>query len=265
MLKELGPGLRLTVAFTILTGLLYPAVMTGLSEAIFPRQANGSLVLVDGKIVGSRLIGQEFTQPQYFHPRPSAAGSGYDATQSGGSNLGPTSAKLILGAITTGSDGKETVSFDGIEDRIVHYCVENGLPYQSSAPLSQFEDAKGNLDDVKLIGAFNSPNNPLVFVPKVTIPADAVTGSASGLDPAISPANAELQLARVAKARGVSLELIKPLIAAYTKGPEWGFLGGSRVNVLLLNIALDRRFQISNPTPMKVADAADRQNVAEER
>jgi len=240
-------------------------VMTGLSEAIFPRQANGSLVRVDGKIVGSRLIGQEFTQPQYFHPRPSAAGSGYDATQSGGSNLGPTSVKLILGATTTGSDGKETVSFDGIEDRIVHYCIENGLPYQSSAPLSRFEDAKGNLDDVKLIDAFNAANNPLVFIPKVAIPADAVTGSASGLDPAISPANAELQLARVAKARGVSPELIKPLIAAYTTGPEWGFLGGSGVNVLLLNIALNRRFRISNPTPMKAADAADGQNVAEER
>jgi K+-transporting ATPase ATPase C chain len=242
MFKELGPGLRLTIAFTILTGLIYPAVMTAISEAIFPRQANGSLIRVDGKVVGSSLIGQSFTKPEYFHPRPSEAGSGYDATQSGGSNLGPTSAKLILGATTKDSSGKETVSFDGIEDRIVHYCIENSIPYNSSIPLNQFKDAQGNLDDVKLIDAFNSPTNPLVFTPKEPIPSDAVTASASGLDPAISPANADLQLARVAKARGVSPDQIKPLITRFTHRPDLGFLGESRVNVLLLNIALDQRF-----------------------
>ena len=244
MIRALAPGLRLTIALTILTGLIYPAVMTGICEAIFPHKANGSLVRVDGKIIGSSLIGQSFSKPEYFHPRPSSAGNGYDATQSGGSNLGPTSAKLIMGATTKDNSGKETVSFDGIDDRIVRYCVDNGIPYESSIPLSQFEDAKGNLDDVKLIDAFNATTNALVFTPKEPIPSDAVTGSASGLDPAISPANAEIQLARVAKARGVSPDQIKPLIAQFTRGADLGFIGEPRVNVLLLNVALDQHFTV---------------------
>src|SRR5215471_3135908 len=110
MIKELGPGLRLTLAFTILTGLLYPAVMTGICGLIFPRQANGSLVTVNGKVVGSSLIAQGFSKPAYFHPRPSAAGNGYDATASGGTDLGPTSAKLLRG--TTKVDGKKNVVVD---------------------------------------------------------------------------------------------------------------------------------------------------------
>ena len=241
MIKELGPGLRLTLALTILTGLLYPAVMTGVSEVIFPRQANGSLVTVNGKVVGSSLIGQAFTKPEYFHPRPSAAGSGYDATASSGTNLGPTSAKLLHGTTKMDDKKNEVVDFDGIDDRIVHYCVDNGIPYESSAPLDQFKDSQGNLDDVKLIKAFNDDKTPLVFTPKVPIPADAVTASASGLDPHISPTNAELQAARVAKARGVSAEQVKPLIAQFTDRADWGFLGEPRVNVLLLNVALDQR------------------------
>src|SRR6266403_5779599 len=119
MFKELGPGFRLTLIFTILTGLLYPAVMTGVSELIFPKQANGSLVSVNGKVVGSSLIGQPFAKPEYFHPRPSAAGSGYDAGPSSGSNLGPTSAKLINGTTKKDDKGNEVVDFDGISDRIV--------------------------------------------------------------------------------------------------------------------------------------------------
>jgi len=245
MIKELGPGLRLTITFTILTGLLYPAGMTGLSELIFPKQAKGSLVTVNGTVVGSSLIGQSFTKPEYFHPRPSAAGNGYDATASGGTNLGPTSVKLLHGATATDDKGKETVSFDGIEDRIVHYCMDNDIPYESSVPLDKFKDSQGNLDDVKLVDAFNDTKNPLVFTAKQPIPQDAVTASASGLDPHISPANAELQTARVAMARGVAPDQVKALIPQFTHRADWGFLGEPRVNVLLLNVELDRKFPVA--------------------
>jgi potassium-transporting ATPase KdpC subunit len=242
MFKELGPGFRLTLIFTILTGLLYPAVMTGVSELIFPKQANGSLVSVNGKVVGSSLIGQNFSKPEYFHPRPSAAGSGYDATASGGSNLGPTSTKLLRGTTKTDDKKNEVVDFDGINLRIVHYCVDNDVPYESSIPLDRFKDSHGDLDDVKLIKAFNDDKTPLRFTAKAPIPPDAVTASASGLDPHISPANAEAQSGRVAKARRVSADQVKELIAQSTDRADLGFLGEPRVNVLMLNIALDRRF-----------------------
>jgi K+-transporting ATPase ATPase C chain len=245
MLKELGPGLRLTVAFTILTGLLYPAVMTGVSELIFPRQANGSLITVNGKLVGSSLIGQNFAKPEYFHPRPSAAGNGYDATASGGTNFGPTSAKLLRGTTKTDDKKNEVVDFDGISLRIVHYAVDNGIPYESSVPLDQFKDAHGDLDDVKLIKAFNDDKAPLLLKSKQPIPSDAVTASSSGLDPQISITNAEIQAARVAKARGVTAEQVKALIPQFTDREDLGFLGEPRVNVLLLNIALDQRFPVA--------------------
>src|SRR5262245_4148917 len=194
MLKELKVGFLMMVAMTVITGFAYAAVITAIAQVVFHDQANGSLIVSDGKIIGSRLLGQNFTKPEYFHPRPSSAGSaGYDPTATGGSNLGPTSAKLLNGAINTDEKGKETVVFDGVKVRIVHYAVENGIAYDSSAPLDSFRDAGGNLDDVKLIKAFSDEKAPLVFTPKTPIPADAVAGSASGLDPDISPANAEMQ------------------------------------------------------------------------
>ena len=245
MLKELGPGFRLTLIFTVVLGLLYPAVMTGVSELIFPKQANGSLVTVGGKVVGSSLIGQTFAKPEYFHPRPSAAGNGYDATQSGGSNLGPTSAKLLHGTTKMDDKKNEVVDFDGISLRVVHYCVDNDIPYESSVPLDQFKDSHGDLDDVKLIKAFNDDKTPLRFTPKTPIPQDAVTASASGLDPHISPANAETQAGRVAKARGVSADQVNQLIPQFTDRADLGFLGEPRVNVLMLNIALDQKFPVS--------------------
>lgn len=245
MLKELGAGLRLTLVFTILTGLVYPAVMTGVSELIFPKQANGSLVTANGKVVGSSLIGQSFSKPEYFHPRPSAAGNGYDASASGATNLGPTSAKLLRGTTKMDEKGKEVVDFDGISLRLVHYCVENNIPYEASRPLEQFKDSEGNLDDVKLIDAFNDAKTPLVVTAKQPIPQDAVTASSSGLDPHISPANAEAQAGRVAQARGVSPDQVKRLISQFTDRADWGFFGEPRVNVLLLNMALDQQFPVS--------------------
>src|ERR1700693_5150935 len=211
MLKELGPGLRLTLIFTVLTGLLYPALMTGVSELVFPKQANASLVTVGGKVVGSSLIGQPFAKPEYFHPRPSAAGSGYDAKASSGSDFCPTSAKLLHGTTKMDDKKNEIVDFDGIGLRLVHYCVDNEIPYESSVPLDQFKDATGDLDDVKLIKAFNNDKAPLVLTPKAPIPADAVTASASGLDPHISPDSAQAQAARIAKARGLSVEQVNQL------------------------------------------------------
>jgi len=245
MISEIGPGLRLTIAFTILTGIIYPVVITGVSQLIFPKQANGSLLMVDGKTVGSSLIGQNFSKPEYFHPRPSAAGSGYDATASSGSNLGPTSAKLLHGTTKMDDKNNEVVDFDGISLRVVHYSVENDIPYESSLPLDQFKDAQGNLDDVKLVKAFNDDKSPLVISAKTPIPPDAVTASSSGLDPHISPANADIQAARVAKARNAPVDQVKQLIAQSTEGSDLGFLGEPRVNVLTLNIAMDQRFPVS--------------------
>src|SRR5262245_19380251 len=242
MIKELGPGFRLTLVLTVLTGLVYPAIMTGVSQLVFPKQANGSLVSANGKVVGSTLIGQNFARPEYFHPRPSAAGSGYDATASSGSNLGPTSAKLLHGTTKMDDKNNEVVDFDGISLRVVHYSVENDIPYESTLPLDQFKDAQGNLDDVKLVKAINDDKSPLVISAKTPIPPDAVTASSSGLDPHISPANADIQAARVAKARNAPVVQVKQLIAQSTEGSDLGFLGEPRVNVLTLNVAMDQKF-----------------------
>src|SRR5262250_1058413 len=198
MWEQILPGLRIKIFMTVVLGVIYPLAMTGISQAIFPEKANGSLIKIGDKIVGSEIIGQNFTKPEYFHPRPSSAGSGYDASASSGSNLGPTSAKLLRGTIKTDDKKNEVVDFDGISLRTVHYSLDNDIPYESSIPLDQFKTDKGELDDVKLIKAFNDDKAPLVFKSKVPIPADALTASGSGLDPHISAANAEAQAGRVA-------------------------------------------------------------------
>ena len=190
MLKQLIPALKMTLVLTVFTGLIYPGVVTGVCQMFFRNQANGSLVVQNGQVAGSLLLGQNFTRPEYFHPRPSAAGNdGYDPTASGGSNLGPTSQKLY--------------------DRI-------------KAAAGQFR--KENPD-------YSGP-----------IPADALTASGSGLDPQISIANANAQAARVAKARATSVSQIESLMASATAGRDLGFLGEPAVNVLKLNLALDRQF-----------------------
>ena len=242
MWKQILPGLRIKLFMTVVLGVVYPLAMTGISQLIFPKQANGSLITVGGKVIGSEIIGQSFTKPEYFHPRPSAAGSGYDASASSGSNLGPTSAKLIHGTTKMDDKKNEVVDYDGINLRMVHYCVDNDIPYESSMPLERFKGADGNLDDVKLIKAFNDDKAPLIFTPKVPIAADAVTASSSGLDPHISPANAQAQASRVAQARGISVDQANQMVARFTEGPDLGLLGEPRVNVLKLNLALDQQF-----------------------
>jgi K+-transporting ATPase ATPase C chain len=193
--NQLRPALMMTLVLCVITGLIYPGVVTALAQLLFPRQANGSLVSVNGKVVGSAIIGQPFTRPYYFHPRPSAAGNGYDDTLSGGTNLGPTSAKLA--------------------DTLIANAVDSAMK-----------------DDGAVKGR---------------IPSDMVTSSGSGVDPHISPANAMLQVARVAKARGVSDATMRALVEQHIEGRQFGFFGEPRVNVLLLNIAVDSAF----PRPVK--------------
>lgn len=203
MLKQLRPAIASVIAFTILTGFIFPAIITFIAQAAFSSQANGSLITKDGKVVGSSLIGQSFTKPVYFHPRPSSAGSGYDGGASGGSNLGPTSSKLINGIEDDPKTKDTDESFAGIKQLAAAYRRENGLA----------SDAK--------------------------IPVDAVTRSASGLDPQISPENAALQAPRVSKARHLPLEKVQNLIAQNTQGRGLGVFGEAGVNVLQLNLALD--------------------------
>lgn len=205
MLQQIRPAVVSVLVLTILTGLIFPAVITGIAKVIFPHQANGSLMEQNGKVIGSEIIGQNFTQPGYFHPRPSAAGSGYDAGASSGTNLGPTSDKLIHGIHKRLPDGKDDPgNFDGIKDLAAAYRKENGL----------------------------TENAP--------VPADAVTRSASGLDPHITPANADLQVKRVATTRGLPEESVRSLVADSTEGRQLGVLGEPRVNVLKLNQAMDQ-------------------------
>ena len=191
MTRQLRPAILMTLVLCIITGFIYPAVVTGLAQVLFPRQANGSVVTVNGRVVGSALIGQPFTKPEYFHPRPSAAGNGYDATSSSGTNKGPTDYKLA--------------------DTLIAQAVDSA---------------------VKNDGAV-----------KGKVPSDMATASASGLDPDISPANAFLQVARVSRVRGVDSARVRALVDAHVQGRQFSFFGEPRVNVLLLNIALDSAFK----------------------
>jgi len=186
-MKQFLIALKATLVLTVLTGVMYPLLVTGLAKTLFPSKSGGSMIQVGGRTVGSELIGQRFTKPGYFHGRPSAAGNdGYDGMASGGSNLGPTSQKLA--------------------DRV-------------TADVKKFRE-----------------ENPAV---KGEVPGDAVTASASGLDPHLSPEAAAAQVARVASARGMTEEMVRSLVAAHTEDRQVGVLGEPRVNVLKLNLALD--------------------------
>jgi potassium-transporting ATPase KdpC subunit len=187
LFKEIRISLVATLFLAILLCGIYPALVWVAAQAIFHDEANGSLIIKNGRVVGSSLLAQGFTGTKYFHPRPSAAGAGYDAANSGGSNLGPLSKKLI----------------DDIGGRVRNYRIENNLP------------------------------------PEAKVPADAVTASGSGLDPHISPANAVMQAARVARARGLDEGSVRGKIAAHTEGRTLGIFGEPRVNVMLLNLDMD--------------------------
>jgi K+-transporting ATPase ATPase C chain len=205
MRRQLLPAVMMMVIFTVVTGLIYPLAVTAVAQLGFHDKANGSLVEnADGDTVGSSLIGQSFTEPRYFHPRPSAAGDGYDPTLSSGSNLGPTNPTLLVGEKDDPATVDVDESFAGVEQRAAAYREENGLA--DGAP----------------------------------VPVDAVTASGSGLDPDISVANARLQASRVADERGLSVDRVLEIVDDHTDGRALGILGEKAVNVLELNLALDR-------------------------
>jgi potassium-transporting ATPase KdpC subunit len=192
LITELRTSLTAIFVLGFILCLVYPLLVWGIAQGLFPHKANGSLIVREGKIIGSELLAQNFTEPKYFHPRPSSAGDiGYDGGSSGGSNLGPTSKKLL----------------DAVRQRVLAFRAENKLS------------------------------------PQVLVPADAVTASASGLDPHISLKNALLQAPRVAAARGVGDQTVLKQMKHYTEGRDLGILGEPRVNVLMLNLALDRLTQ----------------------
>jgi len=196
---QLRPAIVLTLVLCVLTGLIYPGIVTGLAQLLFPRQAAGSLVTSNGTVIGSTLIGQGFTAAKYFHPRPSAAGAGYDDTLSAGTNLGPTSAKLA--------------------DTLIANAIDTALHDDGGA--------------------------------RGEIPSDMVTSSGSGLDPDISPANARLQVERVAQARGMNAGAVQALVDRYTQGRQLGVLGDRRVNVLRLNRVLDSLEAAARPAAQR--------------
>jgi K+-transporting ATPase ATPase C chain len=208
---QLRPALLSVLSLSLVTGVLFPAILFLLARPMFPTQAKGSLVTRDGVIIGSDLIGQNFTAPAYFHPRPSAAGAGYDAASSGGTNLGPTNSKVKDGAADDPKTAEVDESFAGVRQLAEEYRKRNGL------------------------------------APDIAVPIDAVTRSGSGLDPHISPANAVLQITRVSRARGVSIEAVRSLVSRHTQGRQLGFLGEPRVAVLPLNLALDEIAPLPNP------------------
>ncbi len=279
--RHLFSSISATIVLVIICCGIYPLIVWGLGQALFPARANGSLVKRDGSFttkddqaVGSSLLGQSFTFPGYFHPRPSAAGSGYDPSSSGGSNLGPLSDKLLNGvtnaATTQPTTQPESVAYDGVRLRTLHYAMDNGLSFKlynlkpdgtrDEVPLAKFTDAQGNLNDVALIDAFPHPASDaadrVVLVAgdfrkadgsAVLIPSDAVTASASGLDPHISPDNARMQARRVADARHVPVERVLALLDQHTDNPSFGLLGDPGVNVLMANLALDAAYPVPAP------------------
>jgi K+-transporting ATPase ATPase C chain len=249
--RQLITALIVTVVMTVGLGLVYPLVVTGFAQVAFHNKANDSLVKVNGKAVGSSLLGQSFTDkdgnplPKYFQSRPSAAGAGYDASVSSASNLGPSNANLIgniPGVSITGKTNPYATPSDP-------YCV----PVQSTdKDGNAITDKAGNpvydknKDGTYVCNSSTVPERTLAYrdlnhlAKSVKVPVDAVTASGSGLDPDISPANAMLQAPRVAEARHLPVATVLALVKSHTDGRQFGFLGEKTVNVLDLNLALDK-------------------------
>ena len=254
--RQLITGLLMTVVLTVILGFVYPLAVAGISQLTMSKRANGSLVKENGKVVGSSLIGQNFTDKdgkplvQYFQLRPSKAGDGYDALASGGSNYGPSNPNLIgnVPGVVTGDDGK-LLQKNIYATAADPYCV----PVQATdSNGNDVTDAAGNpvyqkdKDGSYVCDPNTVPERTMAYrafnglAPGTKVPVDAVTASGSGLDPQISPANARLQAARVANARGLTVDQVTSLISQHTQGRQWGVLGEQTVNVLELNLALDR-------------------------
>jgi potassium-transporting ATPase KdpC subunit len=251
--RHLTASIVMLLAVTVILGFGYPLVVTGLAQLFFHNQANGSLIYRDGKLVGSALLGQEFTDtrgiplPQYFQPRPSAAGAGYDGSSSGASNLGPSNPLLIgfvAGVNTVGLNGQPSAAspFATGADPACVPLDTKGIPVTSPSPGQKYAKTAGGsyVCDPNTIPeraiAYRAFNGLPANAP---VPVDAVTASGSGLDPDISVQNALDQAPRVARARHLPVSGVIALVHRYTQGREWGFLGEPTVNVLELNLALD--------------------------
>ena len=251
--RHLVASLVMLVVVTVAVGFGYPLVVTGLAQLFFHKQANGSLVYRSGELVGSELLGQEFTDakgnplPQYFQPRPSDAGAGYDGSSSGASNLGPSNPLLIgfvAGVNTVGLNGEPSATnpFATAADPACVPMSPQGAPVTSPAPGQKYARAAGGsyVCDPNTI-----PERAIAYrqfngmAPSASVPVDAVTASGSGLDPDISVQNALDQAPRVARARQLPVQTVTALVHRYTQGRQWGFIGEPTVNVLELNLALD--------------------------
>jgi K+-transporting ATPase ATPase C chain len=254
MARHLLTSIVMLLVVTVVLGLGYPLLVTGLAAVFFGHQANGSLLYRGGKLVGSALLGQSFTGshgnplPQYFQMRPSAAGSGYDASASGATNLGPTNPLLVgfvAGVNTVGLNGKPSPvnPFATAADPAAVPLDAQGNPVTS--PTLGQHYAK-NPDGSYVADPNTVPERAIAYrqfnglAPDTAVPIDAVTASGSGLDPGISVANALDQVPRIARVRHLPQRQLIALVQRYTEGPQWGFLGGPWVNVLELNLALDR-------------------------
>jgi potassium-transporting ATPase KdpC subunit len=251
--RHLVASLVMLVVVTVAVGFGYPLVVTGLAQLFFHKQANGSLVYRSGKLVGSELLGQEFTDAkgnpllQYFQPRPSDAGAGYDGSSSGASNLGPSNPLLVgfvAGVNTVGLNGQPSATnpFATTADPACVPMSPQGAPVTSPAPGQKYARTAsgGYVCDPNTI-----PERAIAYrqfngmTPNASVPVDAVTASGSGLDPDISVQNALDQAPRVARARQLPVQTVIALVHRYTQGRQWGFLGEPTVNVLELNLALD--------------------------